>query len=264
MTSRIGLAFSGAGRPLLVACLVAGDPDERTSLELMKEAENCGADIIELVMPHSDPVADGPVMQKAMQRALSAGTTPDTLFSQIRNFRSVSKTPLLVLTYANIVVQRGIATFYREAAEAGADGIAIADVPLEESDPFCVAARNEGIDPVLFVSQTTSRERLERIVAGAGGFLYLVAVLGVTGAREQIDPRVIGHIRAVKAASALPVVPGFGIGTAGQVRELVRAGADGVIVGSAIVREIERTLEDPFAMREAVGGKVREMASALR
>jgi tryptophan synthase alpha chain len=264
VTSRIGEVFSGAGRPLLVACLVSGDPDRRTSLELMREAENCGADIIELVMPHSDPVADGPVMQKAMQRALSAGTTPDTLFSQIRDFRAGSKTPVLILTYANIVIQRGIERFYRQAAGAGADGIAVADVPLEESGPFIWEARREGLEPVLFASQTTSQERLERIVASAGGFLYLVAVLGVTGDREQIDPRIIEHIRAVKAVSALPVVPGFGIGTAGQVRELVRAGADGVIVGSAIVREIERTLKDPSAMIEAVGGKVREMASALR
>jgi len=108
VTSRIGEAFSGAGRPLLVACLVAGDPSEEVSLELMREAESCGADIIELVMPHSDPVADGPVMQKAMQRALHAGTTPGTLFTLVREFRARSGTPVLVLTYANIVVQRGI------------------------------------------------------------------------------------------------------------------------------------------------------------
>jgi len=264
VTSRIGEAFSGAGRPLLVACLVAGDPSEEVSLELMREAESCGADIIELVMPHSDPVADGPVMQKAMQRALHAGTTPGTLFTLVREFRARSGTPVLVLTYANIVVQRGIESFYRDAAAAGADGIAVADAPLEEADPFCRAARESGIDPVLFVSQTTSGERLKKIAAKAGGFLYLVAVLGVTGAREKIDPRVIGILQAVKAVSTLPVVPGFGIGTAGQVREMVRAGADGVIAGSAIVREVERTLGDPKGTREAVGAKVRELALALR
>jgi len=144
------------------------------------------------------------------------------------------------------------------------DGIAIADAPLEEADPFCRAARESGIDQILFVSQTTSRERLEKIAAKTSGFLYLVAVLGVTGAREKIDSRVIGILQAVKAVSTLPVVPGFGIGTADQVREMVRAGADGVIAGSAIVREVERALDDPRGTREAVGAKVRELASALR
>ncbi len=264
MSSRIAGAFRKAGRPLFVACLVAGDPDPQTSLELMGDLDDAGADIIEIVMPHSDPVADGPVMQMAMQRALRAGTTPDTLFTLVRDFRARSETPILILTYANIVLQRGIDAFYSQAAGSGADGVAVADAPFEEAGPFCTAAGTSGIDPVLFVSQTTSRERLGKIAATAGGFLYLVAVLGVTGAREETDPGITGHIQAVKAVSSLPVVPGFGIGTAGQIRALVRAGADGVIVGSAIVSEIERTRGNPPAAREAVRAKVRELASAFR
>ncbi|MCQ8893515.1 MAG: tryptophan synthase subunit alpha [Methanolinea sp.] len=264
MISRIGDAFSHQKRPLLVACLVAGDPDREVSLSLMREAERCGADIIEVVMPYSDPVADGPVMQKAMQRALRAGMTPDGLFSLLRDFRTSSGTPLLILTYANIVVQRGIGAFYRDARAAGADGVAVADVPLEEADPFCRAARESGIDPVLFVSQTTSPGRLREIADRASGFLYLVAVLGVTGVRGSLNAGIGEYLGKVKEVSPLPVVPGFGIGTPDQIRELARAGADGVIVGSAIVSEVERTLGDGSRAREAVGAKVRELASALR
>lgn len=263
MTSRIGRAFSTRTRTLLVACLVAGDPDYRESLAMLREVDRAGADIVEVVMPFSDPVADGPVMQQAIQRALSGGTNTDTLFSLVRDFRQESETPLAILTYANPVIQRGIRSFYRQAADAGADGVAVADVPLEEADPFCEAAMDAGIDPVLFVSQTTSDERLKEITARGGGFLYLVAALGVTGVRGEIDPATIECIRALKRMSALPVVPGFGISTSRQVQAYSRAGADGVIVGSAIVREIGERAGRPDEMRSAVGKVVRALVAGL-
>ncbi|OPY40450.1 MAG: Tryptophan synthase alpha chain [Methanoregulaceae archaeon PtaU1.Bin059] len=259
MTTRIGRAFLARTRPLLVACLVAGDPDIRESLAMIREVERAGADIIEVVMPFSDPVADGPVMQQAIQRALSAGMNTDSLFSLIRDFRSESETPLVLLTYANPVVQRGIGAFYRDAARAGADGVAVADVPLEEAEPFCTAARDAGIDPILFVSQTTSDTRLERIVERAGGFLYLVAALGVTGVRGNVDPATIECIRRIKGISPLPVVPGFGISSSHQVQAYSQAGADGVIVGSVIVKEVGDRVGRPGEMRSAV----REMVRAL-
>jgi len=261
--TRIGRAFSARTRPLLVACLVAGDPDYGESLAMMREVDSAGADIIEVVMPFSDPVADGPVMQQAIQRALSAGMNTDTLFSLIRDFRAESETPLVVLTYANPVVQRGIGAFYRDAGDAGADGVAVADVPLEEAEPFCMASRDAGIDPILFVSQTTSDSRLEGIVERAGGFLYLVAALGVTGMRGEVDPETIGCIRRIKRISPLPVVPGFGISSPGQVHAYSQAGADGVIVGSAIVKEVGDRIGRPHEMRAAVGQRVRALVSGM-
>ena len=263
MTSRIEKAFGTRTRPLLVACLVAGDPSYRASLGMLREIDGAGADIIELVMPFSDPVADGPVMQQAIQRALSAGMNTDALFSLVGDFRAGSKTPLVILTYANLVVQRGIPSFYRDAAAAGVDGIAVADVPLEEADPFCRAARNTGIDPILFVSQTTSRERLHGIVARAGGFLYLVAALGVTGVRGEVDPATLEYIRTIKEMSELPVVPGFGISTPHQVEAYSRAGADGVIVGSAIVKEVGDRVGRPDEMKAAVGDMVRALVVSM-
>ncbi|HNQ29065.1 MAG: Tryptophan synthase alpha chain [Methanoregulaceae archaeon PtaB.Bin009] len=263
MTTRIVRAFSARTRPLLVACLVAGDPDYGESLAMMREVDRAGADIIEVVMPFSDPVADGPVMQQAIQRALSAGMNTDSLFSLIRDFRAESETPLVVLTYANPVVQRGIGAFYRDAGGAGVDGVAVADVPLEEADSFCRAARKAGVDPILFVSQTTSMERLKGITAKAGGFLYLVAALGVTGMRGEVDPATIGCIRKIKEMSSLPVVPGFGISSPGQVQAYSRAGADGIIVGSAIVREVGDRLGRPGEMRAAVGEMVRSLVAGM-
>jgi len=263
VTSRIQEAFASRTRPLLVACLVAGDPDYDSSLRLLSEIDRGGADIIELVMPFSDPVADGPVMQQAIQRALSAGMTTDALFSLAAEFRSRSATPLAILTYANPVIQRGIQKFYSDAAGAGVDGVAVADVPFEEADPFCSAARTARIEPILFVSQTTSRERLSGIVSKAGGFLYLVAALGVTGVRGAVDPATLDCIRTIRAISPIPVVPGFGIGSPENVTAYVRSGADGVIVGSAIVKEVGENAGNLKDARRAIGNLVRALVASL-
>jgi len=263
VTTRIGKAFARRTRPLLIACLVAGDPGYHDSLALLREIDTAGANIIELVMPFSDPVADGPVMQEAIRRALMSGMNTDALFSLIRDFREISETPILILTYANVVMQRGITAFYREAAQAGVDGVALADVPVEEADPFCRAACDAGIDPILFISQTTSEERLLRIVSRGGGFLYLVAALGVTGVRGEIDPATIECIGRVKKVSSFPLVPGFGIGSQEQVRAYSRTGVDGVIIGSAIVNEIHDQVGQPEKMRDAVGRKVRDLVASL-
>ncbi|MDD1716270.1 MAG: tryptophan synthase subunit alpha, partial [Methanolinea sp.] len=179
-----------------------------------------------------------PVMQQAAARALSSGMNTDLLFSLVRDIRSETAVPLLILTYANIVFQRGISEFYRDAAGAGADGIAVADVPVEEAGPFRAAAAGSGIDHILFASQTTSGGRLSCITEQAGGFIYLVAAMGVTGVREEIDPGILSCVKEVKRRTEVPVVPGFGISTSGQIQAYASAGADGVIVGSAIVREI--------------------------
>jgi tryptophan synthase alpha chain len=235
VSSRIKGAFRTAGCPLLVACIVAGDPSFDESISITREIVSAGTDIIEIVMPFSDPVADGPVIQQAGARALASGMNTDRLFDLIREVRKETEIPLLIMTYANIVIQRGIQEFYLDAANAGADGIVIADVPLEEADPFCAAAGTAGIDPILFISQTTSPERTGKILSMAGGFVYLVAALGVTGTRDEIDPDAIDLLKKVKKMTSLPVVPGFGISTPEHVRRYAEAGADGVIVGSALI-----------------------------
>ncbi|MCE5297656.1 MAG: tryptophan synthase subunit alpha [Methanoregulaceae archaeon] len=257
MSSRITGAFCAAGRPLLVACTVAGDPSFDESISIIRELVCSGTDIIEIVMPFSDPVADGPVIQQAGARALASGMNTDRLFELIREVRKETEIPLLIMTYANIVVQRGIEEFYRDAARAGADGIVVADVPLEEADPFCAAAGSAGIDPILFVSQTTSPERIEKILSKASGFVYLVAVMGVTGTREEISPEAIALLKTVKERTSLPVVPGFGISTPEHVRRYAQAGADGVIIGSALVRIVGEYTSRKAGAESGIGALVK-------
>lgn len=259
---RIFRAFQDREAPLLVTCTVAGDPDYDQSRKVILALAGAGADIIELVMPFSDPVADGPVIQAAGGRALAAGMNTDRLFTLIRDVREDITVPLLIMSYANIVIQRGIDVFYDEAARAGADGVVVADVPLEEAGPFCRAARRSGIDPILFVSQTTTPERMEKIFGSAGGFVYLVAALGVTGTRDSIAPETLSLLHRVKESSPLPVVPGFGISTADHVRTYARAGADGFIVGSAIVSLVGDHAGQGPEMEATIRSLVRELKEA--
>jgi tryptophan synthase alpha chain len=260
--SRIASAFRSGKLPLLVACTVAGDPDFVRSVRIARCLAASGADMLELVMPFSDPVADGPVIQEAGARALSAGMNTDRLFTLVREVRKKTEIPLLIMTYANIVIQRGIPRFYQDAARAGADGVVVADLPVEEAGPFCEAARNTGIDPILFVSPTTSQERLDRILSLATGFIYLVAAMGVTGVREGVAPETLACLRAVKQRTNLPVVPGFGISAPEHIRTYAEAGADGVIVGSAIVRIVGEYAERPAEMEEAARRLVEELNGA--
>jgi tryptophan synthase alpha chain len=261
---RIARAFEERKGPLMVACAVAGDPDYEGCKAVVRALENAGAEIIEFVMPFSDPVADGPVIQEAGARALAGGMNTDRLFSLVKEIREETDVPLIIMTYANIIIQRGIRTFYRDAAMAGADGVVIADVPLEEAGPFCKAAREAGIEPVLLLTQTTSPERRKRILASGGGFIYLVAAMGVTGERDGIEDEIISLLRIMKEDSPLPVVPGFGISSPRQVSAYTGAGADGFIVGSAIVRLVGKYAGRKEEMEKAIGTLVQELKAASR
>jgi tryptophan synthase alpha chain len=261
---RIAEAFRSANGALLIACTVAGDPDFSRSARIAGLLAASGADMLELVMPFSDPVADGPVIQQAGARALSAGMNTDRLFDLVRDVRSETEIPLLIMTYANIVLQRGPLRFYQEAARAGADGVVVADVPVEEAGPFCSAARDSGIDPILFVSPTTSEERLEQILQAARGFVYLIAAMGVTGVREGVSADAMAFLHRVKDRTDLPVVPGFGISTPAHVRDYVHAGADGVIVGSALVRLIAEYEDRSIEMEDALRSLLQDMKAATR
>jgi tryptophan synthase alpha chain len=259
---RIETAFTGKERPLLVSFTVAGDPGYETSLAIMREMAAAGSGIIELGLPFSDPVADGPVIQRADLRALDAGMNTDQLFDLVRTFRKESDVPVVILTYANLIMRRGIHSFYRDAAQAGIDGVVIADAPFEEAGPFINAARDCGIAPIMMVSPTTTQERLISIVSEAAGFVYLVAVMGITGERTGVDDGARRLLKEVKKRTTVPVAPGFGISTREQMQIWSQEGADAIIVGSAIVRLIEENLHDHQAIIRAVGDYIREMTRA--
>ena len=260
---RIEKVFAAVKKPAFIGFVVAGDPDTVTCIRIARALITGGTDILELGVPFSDPVADGPTIQRADERALAAGTTPDTVFDIVREIRKESDVPIVFLTYFNIVYRRGIERFYREAHDAGVDGILIADMPVEESEEVCAVASRYGIDPIFLVTQTTSYDRIGKIAAKASGYLYLVAVLGVTGVREQVSEGAIDLLHRVRMHTPLPLALGFGISTPAHAQICARAGADGVIVGSAIVEIVERTLKDPDAMEHELKGYVSAMKEAL-
>jgi tryptophan synthase alpha chain len=259
---RIAGLFKGRSSTALICFTVAGDPDLETSIRVARTLIHAGTDILELGVPFSDPVADGPTIQRADDRAIAAGTTPDTVFAIVRELRQESDVPIVLLAYFNTIFRRGIDQFYRDAHSAGVDGILIADMPVEESAEVLRAAKKNRIEPIFLVAQTTSDERLHRITAHAGGFLYLVSVLGVTGARSSVPQAAFDLVRRVKAVTGLPVALGFGISTPDQVESCAAHGADGVIVGSAIVDIIERTISDPDAMEHELADFISSLKQA--
>jgi tryptophan synthase alpha chain len=260
--SRIARAFREAEGPLFIGYVVAGDPDPPESIRIAGTVLDAGADILEMGVPFSDPVADGPVIQRAGIRALRAGTTPAGVFRMVREIRGISEKPIVLLTYYNPVYRRGLPWFYGEAARAGVDGILVVDLPLEEADRARECARENGMDQILLAAPTTGDARLARIVDAASGFLYLVSRTGVTGAREELPEDLRGLIGRVKARGSVPVAVGFGISRPAHVRACAAAGADAVIVGSGIVGLVERHLADPPAMQEAIRTYIRQMKGA--
>jgi tryptophan synthase alpha chain len=263
MMGRIEAVFSQLKKPAFIGFTVAGDPDRETCIRAATALIEGGTDILELGVPFSDPVADGPTIQKADERSLAAGTKIDTVFDIVRELRKKTDVPIVLLVYYNMVFHRGIDRFYKEAHEAGVDGILIADMPVEESDDVYKTAVRYGIDPIFLVTQTTSDERVNKIAARARGYLYLVAVLGVTGVRDTVSSGAIDLLQRVRNQTGIPLALGFGISTPEHVKICARAGADGIIVGSAIVEIIERNLGTPGAMVRDLKTYVAQMKKAL-
>ncbi|MDD2248516.1 MAG: tryptophan synthase subunit alpha [Methanocorpusculum sp.] len=250
-------------KPGFVGYTVAGDPNLSDSIEIAKALIDGGCDVLELGVPFSDPVADGGVIQSADNRAINAGITTDGVFEIVRAVRNYSDVPIVFLVYCNIVFRRGIDRFYDEAKEAGVDGMLIVDMPPEEIEPALKASERTGIAQILLVTQTTSDERLDMIVRLASGFIYLVSSLGVTGKRAEISTNAFPLLERVKARTRIPVAVGFGISEPVQAAEVVRHGADGVIVGSAIVGRIEDHLGDKERMLNELRRYVRSMKSSV-
>jgi tryptophan synthase alpha chain len=260
---RIEVVFSRLKKPALIGFMVAGDPSRETCIRAATAIIEGGVDIFELGIPFSDPVADGPTIQKADERAIAAGTKVDTVFEIVRELRKKTDIPIVFLAYYNMVYHRGVDRFYKEAHEAGVDGILIADMPVEESDDVYETALHYGIDPIFLITQTTSDERIKKIAARAHGYLYLVAVLGVTGVRDTVSSGALELLQRVRNHTTLPLALGFGIATPDHAKTCAEAGADGVIVGSAIVEIIGKNLGNPDKMDRDLKTYVKQMKKAL-
>lgn len=239
--------------------LVAGDPDFQTGISIAKKIIPF-ADLLEIGFPYSDPLADGPTIQAADGRALRVGMNTDRVFEFIKKLRGFTDAPITVLVYANIVYQRGIERFYKDAKAAGIDGVLIPDVPVEESMPFVSAGGVSGIDPVFLVAPTTTPERLKKILAFAKGYLYVVSVLGVTGMRDAVSSEMPHLLQRIKRHTDLPLAVGFGISKKEHVATLKKCGADGAIIGSALVKIIEKNLDDKKRMLQEISAYARDLA----
>ena len=235
MSARLEALFAGRGeRPLIVPYLTAGYPRAEETVDLLLALEAGGADAIELGLPWSDPLADGPVIQAASQAALRAGIHHARILELVRAFRRRSRVPLVLMGYANPILAFGAERFFREAVQAGADGLIVPDLPLEEAEPFLPLARNAGLDWILLAAPTTPEARLRGIDAQSGAFVYCVALTGVTGVRDALPPDLEATLSRVHRSLTKPFVVGFGFSRAEQI-PLVCPPAAGVVVGSALL-----------------------------
>lgn len=246
----------------LVVYLTAGDPGRDASLAYLCAAAEGGADILEVGVPFSDPMADGPTIQAASRRALKGGMTVARALSLVSKFRERHATPVVLFGYFNPFLRYGIRRLCRDAREAGVDGILVVDLPLEEAGEMAPEATRAGLDWIAFASPTSAIGRIRRAAAAGSGFLYLISVTGITGVRKTLPPAMAAWTRDVKAASRLPVAVGFGISTPAMARAATRH-ADAAIVGSACVRLVEKHGASP-AGPAALRRFVRTIKNALR
>lgn len=248
------------GRSAFVPFITAGDPDPDTSFAMLEKLPSCGADIIELGAPFSDPMADGPAVQASSMRALKAGMTMVKTLKLIERFRrGDNKTPIVLMGYYNPIHAYGGARFIKDAAQAGVDGLIVVDLPVEEEEVLSTPAHAHGVDIVRFVTPTTDAARLKRVVDGASGYLYYVSVAGVTGTKSVPEDEVRAAMARIRAATDLPVTVGFGIRNAEQAGAIARV-ADGVVVGSAIVGKIADNLN---AGNDKIIAEVLELTRSL-
>ena len=238
--SRLNDAFKDAKREkraAFVPYVTAGDPSLERSVEIVRALARAGADVIELGVPFSDPIADGPTNQRAAERALAAGTNLSGVLAAVEVVRKDLDIPVVLFTYANPVLRYGIGDFSEDAAAAGVDGVLFTDVPAEETAPFENHIGAAGLDLIMLVTPTSTRRRMKAAARFGGGFLYLVSRTGVTGVRQKLDAGLAENIRMARKVSSLPVAVGFGVSTPEQVASVAEK-ADGVVVGSAIVSRI--------------------------
>jgi tryptophan synthase alpha chain len=261
-------ALKTEGRAALVTFVTAGDPDLETSKKILAGLPKAGADVIELGMPFSDPMADGPAIQASSLRALKAGQKMRDTLAMVREFRKTDPdTPIVLMGYYNPIYVYPVAAFLEDAAAAGVDGLIVVDVPPEADDELCLPARDKGINFIRLATPTTDDKRLPAVLKNTSGFLYYVSITGITGAGAANPDDVQLQVARIKKATTLPVAVGFGVRTPEQARAMAK-GADGVVVGSALVRAIEESLtEDGRPTGNTVGSVlnlVEGLSAALR
>lgn len=248
-------------RPALVTFLMAGDPDYQTSLDIIQGLPGAGADLIEIGMPFSDPMADGPAIQKAGQRALAGGQTLKKTLKLVGEFRKGDKTtPIVLMGYYNPIYNMGVEAFIKKAKSVGVDGLIIVDLPPEADDELCLPAMEAGISFIRLTTPTTDEKRLPTVLHNTSGFVYYVSITGITGAAAPDPKKVAASVAHIKAKTDLPVAVGFGVRTAEQA-EAIGKGADGVVVGSAIVSVLEESLNKKG---EATGKTVKRVLKLVK
>jgi tryptophan synthase alpha chain len=248
----------------LICYIVGGYPDIPTTEEIAYTLINSGADIIEIGIPYSDPIADGPIIQEASYQSLSKGVTPDLCLRISKNIRKrFPDTPIVAMTYSNIVMRRGLREFMLKSKNAGIDGFILPDMAVEEADYYAKEAENSGLATIFLASPDTTSSRLEYIMSKCSGFIYMVSVYGVTGVRESFEGYTSDAIKNIKriVGSRLPVAVGFGISNPSQVKFMIHGGADAVIVGSAIIKKI-KDVENKKKMLQELSSFVRELKKA--
>ena len=271
MATRIDKRFAQLkreGRSGLVAFITAGDPDYDTSLAILKGLPSAGADIVELGMPFSDPMADGPAIQASSQRALKAGQTMKKTLAMVRDFRGQdSVTPIVLMGYYNPIYVYPVDRFIEDAVKAGADGLIVVDMPPEEDAELRPQASAAGLNFIRLATPTTDAKRLPAVLANTSGFVYYVSIAGITGTKAPDLAEVKGHVGRIKAHTDLPIAVGFGVKSEAQVSAIASA-AEGVVVGSALVASIAQSLDEKGKATRAtepqVLGLVTRLAAALR
>ena len=271
MTTRIDRRFADLereGRAALVTFTMAGDPDTKTSLEILKALPKAGADVIELGMPFTDPMADGPAIQAGGLRALNAGHDMIKTLGMIRAFRKGDNaTPIVLMGYYNPIYIYGVTKFLADAKSAGVDGLIVVDLPPEEDEELCLPALKAGLNFIRLATPTTDDKRLPAVLANTSGFVYYVSITGITGSAAPDADKVHAAVTRIKRHTKLPVAVGFGVRTAKQARAIA-AGAEGVVVGSALVNAVEDSLDKKGRATsrtvKAVTRLVSELASGVR
>lgn len=261
-------ALKKEGRAGLVTFTMAGDPDPATALAILQSLPKAGADLIELGMPFSDPMSDGPTIQAAGQRALKAGQTLRKTLDIVRAFRAGDdSTPLVLMGYFNPIYVYGVAAFLKDAKAAGVDGLIVVDLPPEEDEELCLPALRAGLSFVRLATPTTDDKRLPAVLANASGFVYYVSITGITGMAAPDPDKVADAVERIKRHTKLPVAVGFGVRTAAEAADISR-GADAVVVGSALVAALAESLDASGAATPgtvaAVTDAVRKLAAGVR
>jgi len=266
MTTRIDTRFAALkqqGRAALVTFTTAGDPDYDTSLALLKALPAAGADIIEMGMPFSDPMADGPAIQASSQRALKAGQTMKKTLAMVREFRKGDNdTPLVLMGYYNPIYVYPVDAFIKDCVDAGVDGLIVVDVPPEQDDELCIPALNAGLNFIRLATPTTDAKRLPTVLTNTSGFVYYVSIAGITGTKAPDPGEVHAQVALIKGQTELPVAVGFGVKTPDQARAIAD-GADGVVVGSALVKIIEDALDEAGKPAPSTVEKVTKLVRSL-